>query len=234
LTLLLTAWTRVEFQAGRYTPWMALRLGQATAAAAIADRRRNDVSRTLLVDYPGTFAPKALFLAIRNRHGLVAAAMLIKLLLQLQIVLATGLLATQPFTIQQDGQPVRLVDAFDEGNITRNSSSLDTRPFYILSGISMLNLSYPDGTVPGFAYQRFDADAALALAPNATQITVSVRAFSVSMTCEQPKTTFKWIGDPLGREGGAQQGILALPNSFCSGISVCRAPLSWLCLATSC
>ncbi|KAF9762283.1 hypothetical protein IL306_003477 [Fusarium sp. DS 682] len=79
-------WARVEAQALLYTPWIVLDCRPTT----VDETRRKQAHRTILLDYPSLGSFQALTTAFRNRHHLVVASIVIKLLLRAQIVLSTA------------------------------------------------------------------------------------------------------------------------------------------------
>ncbi|KAF7560752.1 hypothetical protein G7046_g3411 [Stylonectria norvegica] len=86
ISVMTMLWSRVEFQALQYTPWIILH----QRPSSVTETRRRQASRTILLDYPGITSFEALTSAFRNRHHLVVASVTASILLRVQIVLSTG------------------------------------------------------------------------------------------------------------------------------------------------
>ncbi|KAF5550538.1 hypothetical protein FPHYL_9362 [Fusarium phyllophilum] len=86
VSIMAILWARVEAQALLYMPWIVLDRRPTT----VDETRRKQAHRTILLDYPSLGSFQALTKAFRNRHHLVVASIVIKLLLRAQIVLSTA------------------------------------------------------------------------------------------------------------------------------------------------
>ncbi|KAJ4264986.1 hypothetical protein NW762_005229 [Fusarium torreyae] len=86
VSIMTMLWARVEAQALLYMPWIVLDRRPTT----VDETRRKQAHRTILLDYPSLGSFQALTKAFRNRHHLVVASIVAKLLLRAQIVLSTA------------------------------------------------------------------------------------------------------------------------------------------------
>ncbi|CAM1503074.1 Fc.00g078500.m01.CDS01 [Cosmosporella sp. VM-42] len=86
-TILAILWSRVEFQALQYTPWIKLHPKPST----VDETRLKQAHRTVLLDYIGMNSFEALSTGFRSRHQLVVTSVVSSLLLRAQIVLSTGI-----------------------------------------------------------------------------------------------------------------------------------------------
>jgi hypothetical protein len=88
LTVVATAWSRVDFQSKLAAPWERMARGPASA------------DETLLLDYVSMCQPVSVVRAIRNGDLAVAAVSTISLVLKLSIILSTALTTITPFSVQ--------------------------------------------------------------------------------------------------------------------------------------
>jgi hypothetical protein len=207
LTVLVAFWTRVEFQAMRYMPWMVLGWGNAS----IRNSQHRRASQTIFLDYPIMWAPRAIYAAIKNRHYLVGAAIVTSLLIRVEIVLSTGLLQLQSITTEHE-VPIQLKDSF---NLTYGASppfmrSQDLHPYVVMLGLAMLNMTYPEGNLPGISFQTFDSF--MDSTRNITATRALVNTVSIDVQCETPKVSGFWEASRL-----AQQYIIDFNSSLCGG-----------------
>lgn len=86
-TVLAILWSRVEFQALQYTPWIVLH----RKPSSVDETRRKQAHRTVLLNYVSMNSFQALGKAFHKRHHLVVASVLASLLLRAQIVLSTSI-----------------------------------------------------------------------------------------------------------------------------------------------
>jgi len=194
-----SAWSRVELQALKYTPWMQLALNPG------------DGRRLLPLDYTTMYMPQALLKTFRNRHWLAAVVLLTTLLIRIQIILSTGLLHLSTITVETE-IPIRIVDSFqgklfpaedglDPSNITnievvrgnpkaRVDKLLDEWEipiaFYAWDSIRTLDLPYPFGLHSDLAYQRFHASQDILDRYGEANVDVraTVQALSTTLECE--------------------------------------------------
>jgi hypothetical protein len=176
----------------RYIPWMIL--GKGDMSNRNHTNRR--ASQTILLDYPNMWAPHAVWSAIKNRHYLVAAAITGSLLLRVEIALSTGLFSRLPVAVNAGNITATLKDSF----VLQNALDLpelnisDYRPYALALGIGTANLSWPEGIMPGLAFQTFDFPSSYANL-NITSMEADVDAVSVEVKCEETPMSGKWTGD---------------------------------------
>jgi hypothetical protein len=91
-TLASIAWYQVEYDAKMMQPWIEMARKPVTA------------KRSLLLDYVNPLEPLLLFKAFKAGHVLVAASLGVKYLLQLAIVLSTGILVLQNISTSHQTQ----------------------------------------------------------------------------------------------------------------------------------
>ncbi|KAJ2905818.1 hypothetical protein MKZ38_004066 [Zalerion maritima] len=183
LMILLTAfWSRVEIQALKYTPWMALAHDPSSGPDII------------WVDYTSMFSPVTVVRSAWAGHYLVTSTALTSLFLKVLVVLSTGLLHLRttdfPFPTQ-----IRLLDTFTEPNVRPESSDSisDTIVFYTEWATTELNISVPFGTTGTLSYQKFET-AESGRMSLASAVEADVDALSIELDCtvspEEPKMLY--------------------------------------------
>ncbi|KAI1747569.1 hypothetical protein F4782DRAFT_520864 [Xylaria castorea] len=185
ITIVLVFWSRVEYQAGRYMPWIIL--ARPISKETAPDLQSYDGHRTIFLDYPNMWPPKAVWTAIKNKHWLVLVSILGSMILRIQIVLSSGLFSIEliPFQLEL---PVSLVDHIsDELPNQQNDVFRDYRSYRTDQAILDVGLQYPNFTSPGTLLQQFDIPKALKTTTNISDFTVIVDGLSSTFTCDLPR-----------------------------------------------
>ncbi|KAK3312733.1 hypothetical protein B0H66DRAFT_379885 [Apodospora peruviana] len=139
MTIISILWARVEFQAMRYMPWLALSRGWTP------------IHKSLATDYFSLFVPNAIYRSFKNRHYLVSVASLMSLGIKLVVVLSSGLFFLQPIQIKLVQPNMLLQSEFT------TFDPEDDFPTYVPdidAAIHQLNTSV-NGRTESFAYQLF-------------------------------------------------------------------------------
>ena len=173
LTIVASSWTRVELQAMRYMPWIAMAEGRPLGPNGYA------------LDYTAMLSPMAIIHSVKCRHGLVSLVAISSLLLKGMIVLAPGLfrLTTIEFPTPV---AIQLSDTFVDRFASSGRYS-DSSPFYIRKAVRDFNMSFPFGATETTAYQKFrPADRALGSrgTPGAP-LRVVVDGFTAEVECRK-------------------------------------------------
>ncbi|KAF6806488.1 hypothetical protein CMUS01_14351 [Colletotrichum musicola] len=146
LTIIAALWGRVELQAMRYMP----------AIAISGDEELHEHIYSL--NYPSLMYAKAIFEAIRQKHHLVYLTSFISLLLKVQIALAPGLFNLIDYQVESK-TAVDLLDLFnttgDFGDGYSRTGRGDMSPWYITRAMRDFSMLYPFGVSSTVAYQTF-------------------------------------------------------------------------------
>ncbi|KAF9870225.1 hypothetical protein CkaCkLH20_12311 [Colletotrichum karsti] len=167
LTVIAGFWARVELQAAKYMPWIALCRGHTHKTADFD------------LDYVSMIPPTVLIQSFRRKHFILFLVVAASLLIKVQIVLAPGLYRVVNIHTSQPAD-AKLLDAFKESDIGPQDSFWDTdrSPFYTARAMNDFNMSYPFGVTSDLAYQRFSPRGT----PN-SPINILVDGLSASMHC---------------------------------------------------
>ncbi|KAF6828686.1 hypothetical protein CPLU01_08348 [Colletotrichum plurivorum] len=148
LTVVSAFWARVELQAMRYMP-----------SIAITARQEPDED-TYSLDYLSLLYPKAMLRAVRQKHHIVYLTSLVSLLIKTQIALAPGLfnLVNVQLEISTSTDVLDTFDVTDDFSdiFTRNGQG-DGSPYYITRAIKEFGMLDPFGIRNNIAYQTFRA-----------------------------------------------------------------------------
>ncbi|OTB13419.1 hypothetical protein K445DRAFT_164268 [Daldinia sp. EC12] len=184
LTIILTFWARVEYQALRYIPWIALKdAGKRHKHARYGD---DNSFQTILLDYNGASLPITIVTAIKNKHFLVLSVVLTSVILRVQIVLTSGLFSVNLTQFSHE-VPVDLLDSFSDHVPEIPKDFLYDPRLYGAERASWSIGLNPNFTIPGLALQKFDAEKTLASMGNTTELSVVVEGITASLDCENPQ-----------------------------------------------
>ncbi len=148
MTILAAFWSKIEYRTKQLAPWKQMSKGFAPA------------TRTLLLDFVSPLGIVALPLAIRTRQFAVIISIIGSFLLQVTIVLSTGLLILRDLPIQHTRAQLIASDGFDATAF--NSSAVDTRSYLNVFAVADLNQSFPEGTTDLYAFQSSNSSRASA------------------------------------------------------------------------
>ncbi|CAI4215826.1 unnamed protein product [Parascedosporium putredinis] len=161
-TVLLSVWTRVDYQIKRYMPWIQL----AHSTSPNARRQRGspiDSRRALFLDYANMAQVKVAWTSWKHRDLLVWGSTMLSWLFFVQITLSTGLLNLEDVAMQET-TALNVYDAFEQITGTDQDVLNSKIPSLMMNGMAILNLSLPLVHHLGNAFQRFgprsDADSA--------------------------------------------------------------------------
>jgi len=197
-------WSRVEFQAKRYMPWIALAKDGANSQTA------------LLLDY---FALPNLFTvypAIRNRHFLVVLPILVGILLRVEVLLSVGLMGLQDVPLHEPLE-VLVEESFTFPIPESHFGSLNTSiPTEVMMGVTAFNTSQPSGTTSRFAFQDFHA---LGAQPNPAPIHATVRGFTSILECQKASLIFQTnisLMEAVNTGGPGTRYPIDIANHYCN------------------
>lgn len=145
LTLILSIWGRVEYQAKVCAPWWAMsRPGRDPLAV-----------QTVLLDYLSMVPPLPVLKALTNGHWIVALTSGISLAMRINVIISTGLLTLIPTNAVMESAPIMLRSHFISSINDSSVPILRDISDYTMAGIANHNISYPPGVFNGFVYQNF-------------------------------------------------------------------------------
>lgn len=159
-------WSRVEAQALRYMPWVALELGQHAG-----DEIYN-------LDYSQILLPSVLLQSLRRRHFLVLLASLIPIILRVQIILSPSIFESSTIQISSATQ-LQTRDSF----VDTYESTGSTRPYYHASALRNSTMDPPFGLFEHGAYQTFGSSPGHASATQGASLEAHVDGFFIDMQC---------------------------------------------------
>lgn len=177
LTLVAALWGRVAFQAQLVAPWYRLM------------QPRTEAQNCILLDYFDMISPVAIFNSFRNHDWIVSIGLSVSLLIQLVIVLSTGLIDLRLTEITDTSYPMRVTRKFidREDPVTVPSQEVLRMMDGFLTGFKGGYFTYPDGTSDLYAWEIFDIEATVG-----TETRVRVPGFSASLTCEPAITEMRY------------------------------------------
>lgn len=176
LTVTLAFWTRVEYSILRLAPWLKL-------------KQTDSVEKALIVDYIDMWKLRVPYEAVKAHDYHVAAVTLPSLLLNITIVISTGLFILGNVEIPNYPEVLSLQTKFvDDASRLKNVS---VTPYYLTStlnpslaedviGVADVGFGYPSGLTNRYAYQAFTTPAA-----GAREIQATVDGFSSGLYCQQ-------------------------------------------------
>ncbi|KAF4907141.1 hypothetical protein CGCF415_v007490 [Colletotrichum fructicola] len=144
ITIIAAFWARVELQAMRYMPWIALHSSGLTL---------NKTKATL--DYTSMLLPKVFIQSIKQKHHLLSLVIVTSIILTAQIALAPGLFSLATVRAEYDVS-IQTLDSFDTEKYA-NASEIpqETSAFYNVRAIRDFDMAYPFGVNDELAYQTF-------------------------------------------------------------------------------
>ncbi|KAI0975144.1 hypothetical protein F4678DRAFT_419421 [Xylaria arbuscula] len=170
LTAVAAVWARTEYQSKLVAPWIRLSRHRQTGDG-------NPASRTVLLDYVSEFSIIAVFRSLRYRDFTVSITTLVSLIIKVLIVLSSSLIYLDTTTYTKDSYPLVLQNRFvDSKARLANAGSLS---LYILRGLKVHNLTFPDGISSEYAYQSVQTDL-----PGISQSRVITDGLKNSLQCE--------------------------------------------------
>jgi Protein of unknown function (DUF3433) len=199
-------WSRVEFQAMYFMPWIALSTGLTPG------------SKSIFLSYTSMLVPTAIVNSIKNRHFLVSFTATISLILKLQVVLSTGLLFLAIVSQQLDDVPIQIQNAFLQ-DIPKANHSMNLVPYVVTLSMENLNLSYPEGTSPSFAFQSFDSDRYPSVD---SPLQAVVDGLTMDVDC-QPMT----ISGQGRWDNNSVPGALSASYQMTGTSPLCKKPFNW-------
>lgn len=140
-TSIAAIWAQVEYRSKQLMPWNALQ------------RAPQHCETSLLLDYVDPMNVVSLFKSIRKSHLFVSVAITGALIVQLMVVLSSGLFEAINVMVIKEDASLRAAEAFTG----QYNDTITSRPASIIFGNLLYNLSYPLGTTQDYAYQLFDS-----------------------------------------------------------------------------
>lgn len=220
-TILAAIWSQVLYRTKQIQPWVSMA------------EDRKEASENVLLDYISDLDLLVIFKALKRGHVVVAAAVLVSLLLQLLIVLSTGLLTSQTFNNYPSETNLQLIDRFLANGSAFSPARVDIRPAALVLGLAQEDLTLPPGITRDMAYQQFAGPEDFNEGTLSTQATVDV--ISSHMECEvaklltdyghMPKATATVLTDVNGATkslrifGTSHTAPSATPVSYVYGIT---------------
>ncbi|KAJ0345985.1 hypothetical protein KNSL1_007895 [Colletotrichum chrysophilum] len=170
LTIVAAFWARVELQAMRYMPWIALRRGQ---------------SPDYDLDYTSMLMPTVLYASLRRKHWLVLLVSVVSLLIRAEIVLAPGLFQLTPV---QRAEPtnIAMADSFSL-NWDTDTGREAIIAYYAARAVHDFNMTYPFGVTQKAAYQTFALADTGRRGTTSAPVKAEVDAFFTGMECLKAK-----------------------------------------------
>lgn len=177
LTLIAAVWGRVAFQAQLVAPWYRL-IHSPTEA-------RN----SSILDYFDMIKPAAIFNSLKNHDWIVSVSLSVSLLVQLVIVLSTGLINLSLTEVTDGSYPMTVTKKFldREEPVTVPSKDVLRMINGLLMSAQRGYLTFPDGTTDLYAWETFETEA-----PVGTETRVTVPGFSANLTCEPAATEVRY------------------------------------------
>ncbi|KAK2770459.1 hypothetical protein CKAH01_14734 [Colletotrichum kahawae] len=170
LTIVAAFWARVELQAMRYMPWIALRRGQ---------------SPDYDLDYTSMLMPTVLYASLRRKHWLVLLVSVVSLLIRAEIVLAPGLFQLTPV---QHAEPINITMA-DSFSLTWGTDTGYEAiiAYYAARAVHDFNMTYPFGVTKEAAYQTFELADTGRRGNTSAPVKAEVDAFFMDIECLKAK-----------------------------------------------
>jgi len=186
LTVVLAFWGRVEYQSKVAAPWIRL---LASGQPALP-------SQTLLLDYLSDFQPYSAIKALRSKDYVVSIAATVSVMLNIIIVLSTGLITLSRTTVVRNPYPLTVQDAFvDNPGRLKQAGTLS---WYMSVGILDANLTYLPGISDKYAFQSISMDGL----PDGAETSVFVDGLENSLECESVQDLKFIRGEPFEVRAG--------------------------------
>lgn len=208
LTLVAAVWGRVVFQAQLVAPWYRLM------------QPRTEAQKSILLDYFDMISPVAIFNSLKNQDWIVSISVSVSLLIQLVIVLSTGLIDLSLTEITDTSYPMRVTRKFidPEDPVTVPSQEVLRMMDGFLTGFKGGYFTYPEGTSDLYAWEIFEMEA-----PVGTETRVTVPGFSASLTCEPAITEMRYYLDEDAIGAGYPCGTPRITMNISSPSGDCTA-----------
>ncbi|KAF9873347.1 hypothetical protein CkaCkLH20_09160 [Colletotrichum karsti] len=173
LTLLTIFWARVNLQAMRYMPWIALRQKQPFGKDGFG------------LDYTSMWSGVVLIQSLQNKHYLVFLTTVVSVILKLQIIMAPGL-----YSLVATGIPKNTtVEVFDSFNVNYLAgNTLETGAYYDARAVHDLDMFYPFGVSKLAAYQTFRQTGGPTRGSSSNPVTALVDGFFSDIQCLKLQT----------------------------------------------
>jgi len=216
LTVVLAFWGRVEYQSKVAAPWIRL---LASGQPALP-------SQTLLLDYLSDFQPYSAIKALRSKDYVVSIAATVSVMLNIIIVLSTGLITLSRTTVVRNPYPLTVQDAFvDNPGRLKQAGTLS---WYMSVGILDANLTYLPGISDKYAFQSISMDGL----PDGAETSVFVDGLENSLECESVQDLKFIHGEPFEvRAGKLLHFSLRSPGCNIDDIMF-RGPVVYSCLSS--
>ncbi|KAH7155733.1 hypothetical protein B0J13DRAFT_233193 [Dactylonectria estremocensis] len=174
LTIFSIFWSRVEFQALRYWPWMAMRTGQDLGPAGYN------------LDYTQMLSPAVLIKSLRRKHFLVFLVATASMILKVQIIISPALYQLHT-TQSSTSVDVEVLDSFAVTEDLNNATG--TGPYYHARALQNFDMEFPFGVAKEGAYQTFRMQNQTTTARGTvnTPLTVTVDGVFTHMECRELK-----------------------------------------------
>ncbi|KAI8282240.1 hypothetical protein K4K56_011232 [Colletotrichum sp. SAR 10_98] len=176
IALLAVLWARVELQAMRYMPWIAMRQNMPLGKDGYA------------LDYTAMSAFVALIQSLQHKHYLVFMATTIAFILKAQIIMAPALYGLTTAEIPSN----ITTDVLDFFNVGYLDDTDDTTPYYAARAMKDFDMLYPFGVSKIAAYQTFREVNGTARGTSESPMTAVVDAFFSDMQCLKMQSHSTW------------------------------------------
>ncbi|EKG21802.1 hypothetical protein MPH_00721 [Macrophomina phaseolina MS6] len=165
-TSIAALWAQVEYRSKQLMPWNALQ------------RAPQRCETSLMLDYVDPMNIVSLFTSLRRSHIFVTVAIAGALIVQLMVVLSSGLFQAISVTVTTDDATLMAMEAFT-GDY---NDTITSRPASVIFGNLLYNLSYPLGTTQDYAYPLFDSSHS-----SVESLAAVVDVFSADLDCSTAK-----------------------------------------------
>lgn len=139
-TIVATCWGQVEYDAKKLAPWRAM-----------AKERACPAKDGIFLDYISPWNVVVLFKALKSSQPVASLAVAGSLLINLLIVLSTGLLVSEALMIPLSDTPLVATSKFTDGS-SFDPGAVTGEAYQMVSGITDWGLKSPVGTTAGYAY----------------------------------------------------------------------------------
>ncbi|KAF6830346.1 hypothetical protein CPLU01_07401 [Colletotrichum plurivorum] len=170
LTIIAIFWARVELQAIRYMPWIALQRAE----------KAQDAADIYCLDYTSMISPFILYRSLTRKHYLVSIVAVASLILKVLIVLAPGLYSLASESVVEPVQ-VQVLDAFN--TTTPGPGITETSAYYIAKALDSFDMRHPFGVDEDLAYQTFRHRNGTVRGTARSPLSVTVDGYVARMRC---------------------------------------------------
>ncbi|KAI8207405.1 hypothetical protein KHU50_010693 [Colletotrichum sp. SAR 10_65] len=176
IALLAVLWARVELQAMRYMPWIAMRQNMPLGKDGYA------------LDYTAMSSFVALIQSLQHKHYLVFLTTTIGFILKAQIIMAPALYGLATVEIPSN----ITTDVLDSFNVGYLDDTDDTTPYYAARAMKDFDMLYPFGVSKTAAYQTFREVNGTARGTSESPMTAVVDGFFSDMQCLKMQSHSTW------------------------------------------